>query len=250
MEQVRGNLLDAEVQALVNTVNTVGVMGKGIALQFKKAFPENYKAYKRACDAGQVRPGCMFLHDRGALHKHHRFIINFPTKRHWRGMSKVEDIKSGLTALVEDVKRLGIGSLAIPPLGCGNGGLEWNVVSQLIERAFGDVPDVRVLVYKPEGAPAPSQMKNHTDRPKMTIGRAAVLGLMGRYLLPRYSPVTLLELVKLAYFLQEAGQPLKLTFQQNRYGPYADELRHAVERMEGHYVQGFSGRPPTMMIAP
>jgi O-acetyl-ADP-ribose deacetylase (regulator of RNase III) len=239
VQQVRGNLLDAEVQALVNTVNTVGIMGKGIALQFKKAFPENYKAYKRACDAGQVQPGRMFVFDRGALYSHHRYIINFPTKRHWRSMSKIEDIESGLAALVDDTRRLGLVSLAVPPLGCGNGGLEWSVVSQLIECAFANVPDVDVLVFEPAGSPPADEMKNRTHRPRMTMGRAAVLGLMGRYLLPRYDPLSLLELVKLAYFLQEAGEPLKLRFQKDRYGPYADELRHVVERLEGHYIQGF-----------
>src|SRR5262249_24887052 len=111
VELVRGNLLEADVQALVNTVNTVGIMGKGIALQFRKAFPENYKAYKRACDAAEVQAGRTFVFDRGPLYTQHRFIINFPTKRHWRGASKLEDVRSGLAALVTDVKRLGINSL-------------------------------------------------------------------------------------------------------------------------------------------
>src|SRR6516162_7903389 len=118
VERVSGNLLDADVQALVNTVNTVGVMGKGIALQFKKAYPENYRAYKKACDAGQVQPGQMLTYDLGGL-QNPRYIINFPTKRHWRGGSKIEDIESGLVALIKEVERLKIESIALPPLGCG-----------------------------------------------------------------------------------------------------------------------------------
>src|SRR5262249_16330762 len=154
VEHTRGNLLDAEVEALVNTVNTVGVMGKGIALQFKKAYPENYKAYKKACAAKQLAPGRMFVFDLGSL-QNPRYIVNFPTKRHWRGRSRVEDIEAGLGALVEEIKRRGIGSVAVPPLGCGNGGLDWSQVSQLIDRAFTDLPEVRVLVYEPTGAPSP-----------------------------------------------------------------------------------------------
>src|SRR5262245_19776283 len=129
VERTRGNLLDADVEALVNTVNHVGVMGKGVALQFKKAFPENYEAYRKACHAGQLQLGRMFIYDLGVLQRP-RYIVNFPTKRHWKGKSRIEDIESGLAALVEDVKRLNIESIALPPLGCGNGGLDWGEVSQ------------------------------------------------------------------------------------------------------------------------
>ena len=239
VERVRGNLLDAEVQALVNTVNIVGIMGKGIALQFKRAFPENFAAYRKACAAGQVKPGRMFIFDRGTFH-FPRYIINFPTKRHWRGRSRIEDIQSGLAALVDDVKRLNIESIALPPLGCGHGGLDWGEVSQLIEQAFAGLPDVRVLAFEPAGAPGASEMKNRTRRPKMTVGQAVILCLMNRYLVPGYDyPLSLLEVFKLAYFMQEAGQPLKLNFQEGNYGPYADNLRHVLNRMEGHFIQGW-----------
>lgn len=239
VERVCGNLLDADVQALVNTVNTVGVMGKGLALQFKKAFPENFRAYQKACAAEQLKPGQMFVQDLGSLHNP-RYIINFPTKRHWRGRSRIEDIESGLAALIEEVKRLRIESIAVPPLGCGNGGLDWSQVSRLIEEAFAELPNIRVLLYEPAGAPAPARMKNRTQRPRMTLGIASVLGLMNRYLVPGYDyPLSLLEVYKLAYFMQAAGQPLQLSFQEGLYGPYADGLRHLLNRMEGHFVQGF-----------
>ncbi len=250
VERTRGNLLDADVEALVNTVNTVGIMGKGVALQFKKAFPENYEAYKRACQAGQVETGRMFLYDVGVLHRP-RYIINFPTKRHWKGKSRIEDIESGLAALVKDVKRLNIESIAIPPLGCGHGGLDWNEVSQLIEQAFADLHSVRALLYEPSGAPDAAKMRIRTKRPRMTPSRSVVLALMHRYLVPEYGYLlSLLEAYKLAYFMQEAGQPLRLRFEEGLYGPYADNLRHVLNHLEGHYIRGIGdGRnEPTTSI--
>jgi O-acetyl-ADP-ribose deacetylase (regulator of RNase III) len=151
IESARGNLLTAEAQALVNAVNCVGIMGKGIALQFKQAFPANYKAYTAACAAGTVVPGSMLIHDKGK-HIHPRWIVNFPTKRHWRDKSRVEDIASGLSALIPDVQRLGIRSIALPALGCGLGGLDWAVVRPMIEEAFSALPDVRVLLFEPSDA--------------------------------------------------------------------------------------------------
>lgn len=153
IELTRGNLLETEVDAMVNTVNCVGVMGKGIALQFKQAFPDNFKAYQTACRAGDVVPGRMFVHANGNL-VNPRYIINFPTKRHWRGQSRLEDIHSGLKALIAEVQRLGIRSIAVPPLGCGLGGLDWRVVRPMIEQAFAALPEVRVLLFEPVSTPA------------------------------------------------------------------------------------------------
>ncbi len=146
-----GDLLQQEVDAIVNTVNTVGVMGKGIALQFKQKWPENFKAYAKACTGGEVRPGHMFIHDAGGLLKP-RYIINFPTKRHWRERSRIEDIGAGLDDLIALVRKLGIRSIAIPALGCGNGGLDWGLVRPRIERAFATVSDIEVRLFAPEGA--------------------------------------------------------------------------------------------------
>lgn len=233
----RGNILEAKADALVNTVNCVGFMGKGIALQFKKAYPENFAAYQRACRAGEIKPGRMFIHDRASL-LDKRYIINFPTKRHWRGSSRYEDIASGLTALVDDVRRLGIQSIAIPPLGCGLGGLDWARVRPMIEEAFSVLSDVKVLLYEPVGAPRAETMPVGTKRPQLTLPRALFIKLMHQYAALQYR-LTLLEIQKLAYFLQESGQPLKLNYQEGLYGPYAPNLNKVLEVLEGHYTRGY-----------
>jgi O-acetyl-ADP-ribose deacetylase (regulator of RNase III) len=146
----QGNLLTEPAEALVNTVNCVGVMGKGIALQFKQAFPDVFKQYKKTCDAGEVQPGKMFTVLTGGFLEP-QYIINFPTKRHWKGASRLDDVRSGLVALVAEVERLGIKSIAIPPLGCGNGGLDWAVVKPMIIETFVDLPHVQVLLFEPPG---------------------------------------------------------------------------------------------------
>ncbi len=239
-ELTQGNLLDADVEAVVNTVNTEGVMGKGIALQFRKAYPDNYEAYRKACAAGEVQPGRMFIFDRNTLTLP-RYIINFPTKRHWRSKSRIADVETGLDALVIDVQRLRIHSVAVPPLGCGNGGLRWSDVLQRMRAAFELAPEVRWLVFEPKGAPKPEKMKNRTTRPRMTQGRAAVIGLIDRYLVPGFDyPISLLEIQKLVYFLTEVGEELKqVQFVKHHYGPYADVLRHVLEKMDGHFITGY-----------
>ena len=239
IRETRGNLIEADAEALVNTVNTVGVMGKGIALQFKRAFPEAYEEYRRACERGEVQPGRMHVVDLGELARP-RYVINFPTKRHWRAKSKLGDVDAGLDALVDEVRRRGIRSVAVPPLGCGNGGLRWRDVRPRIEAAFAALPAIDILLFPPGETPAPEAMPDRTKRPKMTAGRAALLGVMSRYQVPGYEyRLSLLETQKLAYFLQGAGEPLKLVFGQGTYGPYADNLRHVLQRIEGHFVVGF-----------
>lgn len=233
----QGDLLrQDDVDAIVNTVNCVGVMGKGIALQFKNKWPANYSAYEAACKAKQVRPGAMFVFDSGGLIKPN-YIINFPTKDHWRGKSRFEFIRDGLVDLVAQIKRLGIRSIAIPPLGCGNGGLEWDEVRPLIEQTFAALPDVEVRLFGPAGAPDPKSMVVSTSRPKMTPGRAAILKVLDTYRSMEYG-LSRIEVQKLAYFLQEAGEGLKLAFVKNQYGPYSAQLRHALNRMEGHFIRG------------
>lgn len=237
---VKGNLLDADAEAIVNTVNTVGIMGKGIALQFRQAYPANYEAYRKACAHKEVQPGKMFVFPTNRT-VNPRFIINFPTKRHWKGKSRMEDVESGLVDLVRVVKELGIRSIAVPPLGCGNGGLRWTNVRTRIEDAFKNLPDVEALLYEPAGAPAPEKMTVATKRPNMTPGRAALIGLMERFAVPGYH-LTLLEIQKLAYFLQVAGEPLRLDFVKGKYGPYAEVLHHALQRIEGHFIRGYGDR--------
>ncbi|MCX5746412.1 MAG: macro domain-containing protein [Proteobacteria bacterium] len=238
IERGQGNLLAAEVDALVNTVNTEGVMGKGLALQFKKAFPEAFSSYDRACKAGEVEVGRM--HVVRSLASPH-FILNFPTKKHWRNPSRLEYIEAGLRDLVAQVRAFGIRSIAVPPLGCGNGGLDWSDVRPRIERAFAALPEVRVVLFEPAGAPAADEIIDHRAPPKMTSARAAVLGLMGRYASTRYEyRLSLIEVQKLAYFLQVAGEPLRLEFKPHFYGPYADNLRKALRNIEGHYTRGLA----------
>lgn len=225
-----------DVDAVVNTVNCVGVMGKGIALQFRNKWPENYRAYEAACKARKVRLGRMFVFDSGGLVKPN-YIINFPTKNHWRGKSSLDSIREGLQDLVAQVKRHRIRSIAVPPLGCGNGGLEWSDVRPLIEGVFAQVPDVEVRLFEPQGAPDPKSMKVKTKRPRMTPGRAAILKVLDSYRALEYG-LSRIEVQKLAYFLQEAGEDLKLTFVKHRYGPYSEQLRHALNSMEGHFIRG------------
>jgi O-acetyl-ADP-ribose deacetylase (regulator of RNase III) len=232
-----GNLLLENVEALVNTVNCVGVMGKGIALQFKQAYPENFRDYEKACKRNEVQPGRMFIFSTGNLFNP-KYIINFPTKRHWKEKSKIEDIQNGLVALVQQVQQLGITSIAIPPLGCGNGGLDWAVVKPLIESAFSDLPDVSVIIFEPSGAPVAKNMLVATKKPKMTRARALFICLLELYGIPGYE-LTLLEIQKLAYFLQETGEPLKLPYVKHIYGPYAHNLNHVLKDMEGHYIRGY-----------
>jgi O-acetyl-ADP-ribose deacetylase (regulator of RNase III) len=235
----RGNLFEADVDALVNTVNTVGVMGKGIALQFSRAFPEIDKPYKDACASGKLRIGQVFSVKLPVL-EGPKYVINFPTKKHWKGNSKIEYIESGLHSLVDEIKRLEIRSVAIPPLGCGLGGLRWSDVKQQIERVLSGLANVEVLVFEPAGKPPAAKMVTATKRPKMTPGRAALLGLLRRYLIPLMDDtVTLLELHKLMYFMKEGGEVSKLTFVKGKYGPYATNLRHVLTEIEGHYISGF-----------
>ena len=239
IEITQGDILRADAEALVNTVNCVGIMGRGIALQFRKAFPANFKAYEAACKAHQVRPGKMFIHDLNHLYNP-RFIINFPTKRHWKSNSRIEDIKSGLTDLISIIQQHQIRSVAIPPLGCGLGGLNWEEVRPLMIETFQSVPEVDVLLFEPIGAPQAAAMVKENKVPNMTVGRAALLGLMRHYLAAVMDPtVTLLEVHKLMYFMQEAGEPLRLNYQKAPYGPYAENLRHVLSHIEGHFISGY-----------
>lgn len=240
IELAKGNLLTAEVDALVNTVNTEGVMGKGIALQFKQAFPEMFKAYEDACKADQVQLGHVHIYDLGGLVGGPRYIVNFPTKGHWRSKSRLADIQAGLEDLLNAIRRLEIRSIALPPLGCGHGGLNWGDVEPLIRDAFANAPEVHVKLFAPAGAPEASTMPIRTERPALTEGRASLILLMDRYLQGFMDPfVSLLEVHKLMYFLQAAGQPLRLNYEAAQFGPYAVNLRHVLIRLEGHYLSGY-----------
>ena len=250
IESTQGDLLAADAEALVNTVNCVGIMGRGVALQFKEAFPDNFTAYAQACKEGQVQPGRMFVFATGQL-TNPKWIINFPTKRHWRGNSRMEDIESGLVALREEIKARGIRSIAMPPLGSGLGGLPWPAVKTRIVNALEDMPDLKVCLFEPR--PDGDRMKRHAKKapPELSPKRAALVVLMDRYLRALFEPyVTLLEVHKLAYFMQEAGLAMKLRFAKGHYGPYAENLRHVLREMEGYYTAGYGdgGDKPTKPI--
>ena len=249
--QTQGDILRDESEAIVNTVNCVGVMGRGIALQFRNAYPENFKAYEKACQREEVQPGRMFVFETGEL-TNPRYIINFPTKRHWRGKSRMEDIDTGLKALVTVLREKKIRSIAIPPLGSGLGGLNWAEVKPRIEAALAPLEDVKVSIYGPGGAPTVEKMVRNQEVPKMTPGRAALVELMHHYLGGLLDPfVTLLEVHKLMYFMQEAGEPLKLKYAKAPYGPFAENLGHVLKAIEGHLVSGYAdgGDAPDKQLA-
>lgn len=245
-----GDLVKADAETLVNTVNCVGVMGKGIALQFKQAFPANYEAYRRACETHQVKPGSMLVFATNSL-VNPKYIINFPTKRHWKGKARIKDIRLGLEALAKEIERLDIQSVAVPPLGCGHGGLEWEEVRPMIENALSELEGVEVTLFAPAGAPAPDTIQVRTKAPGMTRGRALLLRLLGLYGMQDYRH-SMLEVQKLAYFLQEAGEPLKLKFVKHSYGPYAETLHHVLQRMDGHFIRGYGDRSrrPQIFVLP
>lgn len=235
---VRGNLLEAEVEAVVNTVNTVGVMGKGVALMFKEAFPENFRQYLAACRSGQVAIGRMFVTRRDEL-VGPRWIINFPTKQHWRGPSHLDWIVAGLEDLRRIITKEGIRSVAVPPLGTGNGGLLWKDVRKLITDALGDLEAVEIVVYEPS-----RQYQNVAKRTgveTLTPARALVAELVRRYSVLGIE-CSLLEVQKLAWFLERSIErlgienPLALQFAANKYGPFANRLVHLLENLDGSYL--------------
>ncbi|MFT6835772.1 MAG: O-acetyl-ADP-ribose deacetylase (regulator of RNase III) [Francisellaceae bacterium] len=237
----QGNILHDQSDAIINTVNTVGVMGKGLALQFKKAFPDNFKEYKKACDDKSMVTGQVLSVPLNSMSPPF-YIINFPTKAHWKGKSTLEYIEQGLNSLKTEVKRLNLKSIAIPALGSGLGGLPWQEVEQLIQSSLAELPDVNWQLYPPQQPPAAEAMPNNTQRPQMTIGRAAVIGLIDRYVSTGFDyRLSLLEVQKLVYFLTAIGEPLnKVVFQKHHFGPYADVLRHVLDKMEGHFISGYA----------
>lgn len=236
-----GDMLAEDADALVNTVNCVGVMGGGIALQFKNAFPDNFKAYAQVCKRRELEPGRMFVFETGQLTQP-RYIINFPTKRHWRGKSRMEDIDAGLQALQDVIREKSIRSIAVPPLGSGLGGLNWSKVRPRIVEALRGFNDLRVVVFEPNGAPETRQRSRRRAAPKMTPGRAALVGLMDRYLSGILDPfVTLLEVHKLMYFMKVSGEPAmeRLRVVKAPYGPYAENLTHVLREIEGYFISGY-----------
>ena len=238
MTFLQGNLLDAPAEALVNTVNTVGVMGKGIALMFKEAFPENFRAYEAAVKRNEVRIGHMFVTENRALNGP-KWLINFPTKKHWRHPSRLEWIVDGLSDLRSVIQERKIQSIALPPLGCGNGGLEWTEVRPEIERALGNLQKVNILVFEPTAKYQNVAKRNGVT--KLTPARALLGEMIRRYWVLGIE-CTYLEVQKLGWFLertiQELGvnDDLNLQFKADKYGPYSDRLRHLLDALDGSYL--------------
>lgn len=250
IEYRRGDILNEHTEAIVNTVNCVGIMGRGIAAQFKKVYPQNFKLYATACKREEVQPGRMFVVTVSQL-TNPKYIINFPTKRHWKGKSRIEDIVLGLESLANEVVALELKSIAIPPLGCGLGGLDWSEVKPLIQKFAENLPDVECIIFEPSGAPEADAMKSSAVPAKMTAGRAALIGLMDRYLKGLMdTSISLLEIHKLMYFMQVRGENLRLKYSKHHYGPYATNLGHVLEHIEGHYTSGYAdgGDSPTKSI--
>lgn len=234
-----GNLLDAKAEALVNTVNTVGVMGKGIALMFKEAFPENLRAYVAACKKKEIEVGRVFVTERQDWVSGPKWIVNFPTKKHWRHPSKIEWIKEGLADLKRFIVENSVRSIALPPLGTGNGGLNWADVRTLIVEALGNLPDVDVVVYQPTSAYQNVAKREGVE--KLTAARALAAELVRRYSMLGFE-CTMLEIYKLVYLLQRQirilgiDNPFKLEFEANKFGPYARVLGHLLNGLDGSYL--------------
>ena len=233
----KGNLLNSNAEAFVNTVNTVGVMGKGIALMFKKQFHENFIAYKKACENKEVKIGKMFVTESQTTNP--RWIINFPTKQHWRDFSKMEWIIDGLEDLSKVIQKNNIKSIAIPPLGAGNGGLLWDEVRQQIKSYMSKLDNIDIQLYEPTDDYYKTSQVSGSE--KLTPARALIAELIRRYWILGFE-CSLLEIQKLAWFLERSLQlfninsPLKTNFKAHYYGPYADNLRHLLNSMNGSFL--------------
>lgn len=234
---VKGDMLKAKADALVNTVNTVGVMGKGIALQFKEAFPQNNKIYVEKCKKKELVPGKLLAVWDNNLILGKKLIINFPTKTHWKSPSKYEYIEKGLVALVDLIEKQQIKSIALPPLGCGNGGLDWSIVKPLMIEYL-DSLSIEILIYEPNAA-IKEMLQNEDEKKdvKLTPARAQLMYALFAY--ESFGEYTsLFAANKLAYFLQRMGQPLRLHFQPHNYGPFALGVGKVLYAMNGVYIKG------------
>lgn len=234
-----GNLLDSSAEALVNTVNLEGVMGKGIALQFKKDFPNNFKEYSKACKNKTIDVGKLFVYEEETLLKGKKVIINFPTKTTWRKPSEYSYIESGLDDLIQIIKNKKIKSIALPPLGAGNGGLEWSRVKEILISKLGKI-DCDVNIYEPNQSVKEILRK---ERVQLTPARAMLLSVLFD-LVKNGEMVSEFSAEKVAYFLQKFGatEVLKLDYKQHFYGPYSGKVKHVLYYLNGSYITGYSSK--------
>jgi O-acetyl-ADP-ribose deacetylase (regulator of RNase III) len=247
----KGNILESDAQALVNTVNTVGVMGKGVALQFKNAFPNNFKVYENACKRKEVAIGKMLVTKDCNLSSGEKIIINFPTKKDWRKSSEYSYVEDGLDDFLKVIENYQIKSVAIPPLGAGNGGLMWEKVKQILERKLSAL-SIDVMVYEPDSA-IKEFLK--TERVKLTEARALLLYVL-HDLVRNGEFVSEFSSEKVCYFLQKFGAEkyFKLKFEPKFYGPYSGKVRYVLKHLNGSYLTGYSDmnkKPfePLMLVA-
>jgi O-acetyl-ADP-ribose deacetylase (regulator of RNase III) len=210
-----GDMFAEPVEALVNTVNCVGVMGKGVALEFKRRWPENFKAYKRACEAKRLTPGRMLIFDTHQLFPGDgpRYLINFPTKAHWRAKSELSYVEDGLDALLLQIRELGIKSIAMPPLGCGNGGLHWSNVKPLIVSKLTELSNVDVVVFNPHEADDLPEFSEQSSL-VMTYPRAMLLRTLAELEVYFNGAFDRISLQKLVYLLQSFGINFGLKFER------------------------------------
>jgi len=240
IEVVIGDILESKAQTLVNTVNCVGIMGKGIALAFKKQFPDMYKDYIRRCKLGEVKLGQPYLYRR--IEK--PWILNFPTKDHWRSIASLDAIVRGMRYLLEHYQEWGITSLAVPPLGCGEGQLEWRVVGPTLYRYLKQM-DIPVTLHAPYGTPAvetQSSFLSQSTEPviadaglgsfKITPDWIAIVEILSRIESePYHWPVGRTTLQKIVYFATEAGLSTDLVYSEGSYGPYAPRLKFKITQL-------------------
>jgi O-acetyl-ADP-ribose deacetylase (regulator of RNase III)/uncharacterized protein YwgA len=240
IKYITGNLFDSHADALVNTVNTVGIMGKGIALQFKKLFPNNFNLYKIECESGNFDIGKLFITTDQNTLTGEKLIINFPTKKHWKSPSEYEYIEIGLDELVKVIKERKIKSIAIPPLGSGNGGLQWFKVKKIIHEKLNDIKDCEVIVYEPSKNIKEFLKK---ERVKLTPARGMLLFMLFD-LVKNGEFVSEFASEKLCYFLQRFGakEHFKLDYSPNFYGPYSGKVKHVLNYLNGSYIMGYAGK--------
>jgi O-acetyl-ADP-ribose deacetylase (regulator of RNase III) len=251
IEYKSGDMFAEPSEAIVNTVNCVGIMGKGVALEFKGRWPENFRAYKELCDSASLVPGKMFVFENNDLmgDGNHRYLINFPTKLHWRAKSKIEYIEQGLNDLVDQITILGIESVVLPPLGCGNGGLDWQIVRPLIERKLSRLPNVKAVIFEPsQNFEIPEQNSIPTD---LNIPRASMMVVFAELEKFFGGHLTRLTAQKLTYFIQAAGVDFGLIFAKEKFGPYSDKLHQAFKVMEAkRYISGYSDEERKVIVTP
>lgn len=237
IKYTKGNILESTAEALINTVNTVGVMGKGIALQFKKAYLHNYKVYTDACKNNELVIGKVLIVKDSNLTSGEKLIINFPTKQDWKKPSEYSYIEEGLDDLVKKIKEYNIQSIAIPPLGAGNGGLEWERVKIIIEKKLAGL-NIEILVFEPT-----EQIKEYLKRERVKLTEARALFLYVLYdLVKNGEYVSEFSSEKICYFLQKFGAKkyFKLEFEPKFYGPYSGKVRFVLNALNGSYMMGYS----------